>query len=261
MSKCKRLISILVIIFLLSFAGINFYQKNYVLPILMYHSVSPDATAKNRLTVSPEAFERQIGFLKRYYYVLPLEYLAGLVKEKKKIPSRALAITFDDGYRDNYTYVFPILKKYNLPATIFVIINEIGRPDRLSWDEIKTMQDSGLITFGSHALGPEPLINIKSEAQLKREIFDSKNILEEKLARPVNTFSYPGGFFNPKIRQWVIDAGYKFAVATSPGKKFPSDDTYILKRLRISSTSNSLFVFWIETSGIYTFIKEHRDED
>jgi peptidoglycan/xylan/chitin deacetylase (PgdA/CDA1 family) len=228
----------------------------------MYHSVNPNAIPENRLSISPEAFERQMRFLKRCHYnVLPLEHLASLIKEKRKIPSRALAITFDDGYKDNYTYAFPILKKYNLPAMIFVIINEIGRPDRLSWDEIKTMQDSGLITFGSHALGPEPLINIKSEDQLKREIFDSKKILEEKLARSVNTFSYAGGMFNNKIRQLVIDAGYKFAVATSPGKKFTSDDAFALKRLRISSSSNSLFVFGVETSGIYTFIKERRDED
>lgn len=77
---------------------------------------------------------------------------------------------------------------------------------------------------------------------------------------PVNAFSYPEGRFNDRIRKLVINAGYKLAVATNPGKKFPSDDIFALKRLRISSTSNNLFVFWIETSGFYTFVKEHRDD-
>ena len=120
------------------------------------------------------------------------------------------------------------------------------------------MQDSGIITFGSHTLGPEPLINIKSEQDLKKQVFDSKKILEEKLGRPISAFSYPEGRFNNRIKQLVMTAGYKLAVATNPGRKFSSDDIFALKRLRISANSNSLFIFWIETSGYYNFIREHR---
>jgi len=262
MLKRKRLIIILGIISLSGILLVNFIQQNYVSPIIMYHSVNPTAISKNRLAVTPEAFERQMYFLKRYRYnVIPLEQLAALIKEKKKIPPRTLSITFDDGYKDNYIYAFPILKKYNLPATIFIIVNEVGRPDRLSWDEIKSMQNSAIITFGSHTLRPEPLLNFKSDKELKKQIFESKRILQERLEREVGIFSYPSGAFNAKIRQLVIDAGYKSAVATNPGRKYPDNDIFALKRLRISSTSNNLFVFWLETSGLYTFIKEHRDED
>ena len=258
-SKSKRLIVAFGVIILLGFFLVNFIQQNYVVPIIMYHSVNPKAIPENRLVISPEAFERQMYFLKRHRYnVLPLELLASLIKDRKKIPPRAIAITFDDGYKDNYIFVLPILKKYNFPATKFVIINEIGRPDRLSWEEIKAMQDTGLINFGSHGLDAEPLINIKSEEELRRQIFDSQKILEEKLGQKVIAFSYPEGRFNAKIRQLVINAGYKLAVATNPGKKFASDDVFVLKRLRISSTSNNLFVFGIETSGYYNFIREHR---
>jgi len=191
---------------------------------------------------------------------MPLEELATLIKAKKKFSPKTVAITFDDGYKDNYTYVFPILKKYNLPATMFIIVNEVGRPqnDRLSWDEIKAMQDSGIITFGSHAIGPEPLTKIKSEEEVKRQIFDSKKILEEKLGRKINAFSYPEGRFNDFIRRLVIEAGYKLAVATNPGKNYPSDDIFVLKRLRISERSSNMFIFAIKTSGFYTFIKEYR---
>ena len=83
-------------------------------------------------------------------------------------------------------------------------------------------------------------------------------ILEEKLGRRINAFSYPAGRFNDRIRQLVMAAGYKLAVATNPGKKFADDDIFALKRLRISANSNNLFIFWVETSGYYNFMREHR---
>lgn len=236
-------------------------KDNYVAPIIMYHSVNPYALPENKLAITVKTFERQMHFLKTHRYnVLALEELAGLIKEKKKIPAHSVVITFDDGYKDNFTYVFPILRKYKLSATIFIIINEVGRPqnDRLSWDEIRTMRDSGLIAFGSHGLGPEPLVNIKLEESLKKEIFDSKKILQDKLGKPVNAFSYPEGRFNDKIRQLVIASGYKLSVATNPGKRYPKGDIFALKRLRISENAGNMFVFWVETSGFYTFLKEHR---
>jgi len=259
MSKRKVLITVFGVIIFFSILFLNFIRGNYVAPIVMYHSIDPDAKPENRIAVSPATFERQMRFLKVHHYnVLPLESLAVLIKERKKIPSKAIAITFDDGYKDNYIYAFPILKKYNLPATLFIITDEVNRADRLSWDEIKEMQGSGIITFGSHALGPEPLINIKSEQDLKKQIFDSKKILEEKLGRRINAFSYPEGRFNNRIRQLVMTAGYKLAVATNPGKRFANDDIFALKRLRISANAHNLFVFWIETSGYYNFMREHR---
>ena len=259
MSKRKLLITFFGLIILFVIFSVNFIRGNYVVPIVMYHSVNPNAKPEKKLAVLTETFERQMHFLKSHHYnVLSLDSLAVLIKEKKKIPSKAIAITFDDGYKDNYIYAFPILKKYNLPATIFIITDLINRADKLSWDEIKEMQDSGIIAFGSHALGSEPLINIKSEQDLKKQIFDSKKILEEKLGCRINAFSYPEGRFNERIKQLVMRAGYKLAVTTNPGKRFANDDIFALKRLRISANANNLFVFWIETSGYYNFIREHR---
>jgi len=261
MSKRKKLIvalsiSIILIIFLASFLS-----HIYVVPILMYHSVNPDARRDNLLAVGAVAFERQMHFLKTHRYnVLPLEELAGLIRNKKKIPARTLAITFDDGYKDNYTYALPILKKYNLPATIFITVNEVGRPgnDRLSWDEIREMEASEIISFGSHTLSHPYLPLVSSDEELKKQIFDSKKILEKKLDREVNSFCYPIGGFNPKIKQLVKDAGYKVAVATNPRGKNTADDIFALKRLRISATSDNLFIFWAETNGYYSFLQEHR---
>ena len=264
MRKVKISVIVLGVVFLAALLFSCFLRQQYVVPIVMYHSVIPGADPNNRLAVTPQAFERQMRFLKAFgYNVVSLEKIAELIKNKKKIPPRTVALTFDDGYKNIYTYAFPVLKKYRLPATAFIIVKEVGRPqnDRLSWDEIKEMRASGIFDIGSHCLGPEPLVNLKSEQELRNEIFDSKRILEEKLGSGVSTFSYPEGRFNQQIRQLVIDAGYKLAVATSPGRKFPDNDAFALKRLRISSSSDSLFVYWVETSGFYTFIKEHRDDD
>lgn len=261
MPKQKKLAFILTAIVVIVLPPVLFFRSNYVLPVIMYHSVTPQASWENRIEVTVKAFERQMRFLKDHNYnVVSLETACDLIKNKNKIPARTVAITFDDGYKDNYIYAFPILKKYNFPATIFVIINEIGRPagDRLSWGEIKSMQDSGIITIGSHTFNHPILTEVDSGQQLKNEVFDSKKILEEKLGKKITIFSYPSGRFNALVRQLVIDAGYQMAVVTNPGKKYPSDDIFALKRLRISENAGNLFIFWVESSGFYNFMREYR---
>jgi peptidoglycan/xylan/chitin deacetylase (PgdA/CDA1 family) len=211
------------------------------------------------LIVHPKTFKRQMRLLKKGgYNILPLESLAGLIRDNKKLPPKALVITFDDGYKDFYTYAFPVLKKYKIPATMFIIVNEVGRPDRLSWEEIEEMQSSGLITFGSHCIGPEPLINIKSDEELKRQIFGSKKELEKRLGRSVNMFSYPEGFLNDYIRELVIAAGYKLAVATKTGSCRSYKDIFALKRIRVSESSGNFINLWIKASGYHSFFKDRK---
>ena len=260
MFKRKRLVFLGVTFLVIIFSCAAFLRSRYSVPILMYHSINPEPNRYiELLIVKPEVFRRQMRFLKEHHYnVVPLSEVADLIKNNKKVPPRTVAITFDDGYKDNYTYAFPILKEYNFPATIFVIVNEVGRPeqDRLSWDDIAVMQASGLITFGSHTLTHPYLPDITSPSVIKKEIGDSKKILEEKLGRKVDSFCYPGGRFDARSRQAVIDAGYSLAVASNPGKKFSDNDLFVLKRLRISQNCANLFIFWIETSGYYNFVRE-----
>ena len=262
MSYFKKIAFALGLVILSAIAiGIAVIRPHYTVPILMYHSVRPDALPENRLTVSTATFEKQMRFLVAdRYNVVPLEEIAGLLSQKKRIPAKTVAITFDDGYIDNYTYAYPILKKYNLPATIFIIVQEVSRRqnDRLSWDQILEMQRCGFISFGSHAIGADPLFKMKTKEALRAQIFDSKKILEEKLGRPVIAFSYPEGMFTEEIKQLVKDAGYKLAVATNPGRKSSDSDIYALKRMRISSSADNLFVFWAQASGYYTSFKEYK---
>jgi peptidoglycan/xylan/chitin deacetylase (PgdA/CDA1 family) len=263
MPRKSGIISVILIISVIFFSGLVL-RSNYTVPIIMYHSVNPvENPAIRRLILTPESFRRQMCFLKDHRYnVVTLRELAGLIASGEKIPPRTIAITFDDGYRDNYTYAFPVLKEYKIPAAIFIIIDEVGRlvkdksgDDRLSWGQIRQMRDSGLINFGSHAMGPEPLTKISSDEELKRQVFLSKRILEEQLGVAAYSFSYPEGRFDAKIRQLVINAGYKIAVATKPGRSYPRNDIFALRRLRVSSNSDNLLVFWFETTGFYNFLR------
>jgi len=259
MFKRKKLVFVSGFAAVLLLCGIGFIRGQYVLPIAMYHSVAPVVPEGNRLIVSVKTFERQMAFLKKNVYnTVTLEQAASMIKKKNKIPAKTIVLTFDDGNKDNYTYAFPVLKKYRLPATIFIIVSKVGKPDKLDWEQIKEMKDSGLVSFGSHSLNHPFLENIEDSEILKKEISDSKRILEENLKKEVNTFSYPCGRLNSRVRQEVVSAGYKAAVVTNPGKNCLDDDIFALKRLRISENASNMFVFWIETSGYYNFIREHR---
>jgi peptidoglycan/xylan/chitin deacetylase (PgdA/CDA1 family) len=257
--KANRLVVFVGIAVILLASGAIFIGRQYVLPIAMYHSVQPVVPEGNRLIVSTGTFDRQMRFLKKNNYnVLPLDQAAAFIANRKKIPGRAVVLTFDDGNIDNYIYAFPVLKKYGLPATMFLVVDQIGKPDKLNRDQIREMQASGLVTFGSHSMSHPFLECIIDPAELTKEISGSKQALESLLARPVMSFSYPCGRLNSQVRQKAIEAGYMAAVVTNPGKSIANDDVFALKRLRISENAGNLFVFWFETSGYYNFIRENR---
>jgi peptidoglycan/xylan/chitin deacetylase (PgdA/CDA1 family) len=255
--RLLRFFGIFLLIITLVFAW-EVSQFKYI-PVLMYHSVLPSALKENRLVVSVNTFSRQMEFLKKHNYnVIPLEKIPDFILNKKEIPPKTIAISFDDGYKDNYLYAFPVLKKYNLFATIFLVVNDIDKPDRLNWQEIFEMKNSGLISFGSHTISHPNLVSLNDEEK-KKEIFESKRILEEKLASPIRTFSYPAGFFDQKIKELVKQAGYILAVSASKTRKANPSDVFTYKRVRISEKNdNNLFVFWFKTTKLYSFIKRKR---
>jgi peptidoglycan/xylan/chitin deacetylase (PgdA/CDA1 family) len=262
MPKKLKIISVVSAILLIAATcGIFYLRSRYVAPVLMYHSINPEVRPLMKsLIVLPRTFEFQMRFLREHgYNIMPLEELADGIAENK-LPPKAVAITFDDGYKDFYTYAFPVIKKHRIPVTMFLIVDEIGRKenDRLSWGEIKEMQSSGLVTFGSHAMGPDPLIKIKSEVELKRQIFDSRKTLEDKLIRKVNMFSYPEGFLDQRIKGLVMQAGYKLAVATKTGNCYSAKDLFALKRVRISEKADTPLVMWFKASGYHAFAKDKK---
>lgn len=260
-NRIRLTIVCILVITAVATAGTCFLKSKYVVPVLMYHSID-ERSKETKLSVSPASFRKQMKFLhERNYNVITLKELVDSMKEKNPLPAKTVAITFDDGYENNYSRAFPIIKKYNIPVTIFVVINNIGKKGYLRWKQIKEMIESGLVSIGSHTLSHSYLPSISDKGQLYREIFASGRMLQRITGQENIFFSYPVGGFNEEIRTLVKEAGYSGACATNPGRHYPRDDIYALKRVRISRTSDNMFVFWIESSGYYTFIKEIRDED
>ena len=158
MSKLVKVPLIILAVLLLSFGVyLGILMCNYTVPILMYHYVNDEEPLRSKLGVSVAGFEKQMRFLKEHRYnVVTLNELVDLLRGKKKIPLNTVAITFDDGYLDNYTNAYPILKKLKLPAAIFVVVNRVGKrlgnDEYMTWQQIHEMADSGLITIGSHSM-------------------------------------------------------------------------------------------------------------
>lgn len=251
MSKYKRLILFLSIIFLTGFLWNNFLQQKNIVPIIMYHQVVPNPCPLNKLAISVKTFESQMEFLKRnHYHVLPLENVVDLMKNQKKIPSRTIALTFDDGKENNYTHIFPILKKYNFPATLSLIVGNINLPGYLSTGQIKAMLASGLISIASHTLSHSDLTEISDLQRLNAEISNSRLILANQFGYPVKIFCYPEGNFNSLTRKMVIDSGYVAALAI--GTDGYKNDIFALKRIGIAGKWGSLlFTFWLNEPQVY----------
>ncbi|MBU2540607.1 MAG: polysaccharide deacetylase family protein [Candidatus Omnitrophica bacterium] len=240
-------------------------REHYVVPILMYHSISEDSPDKdNLLAISADTFNRQMEFLQtRKYNVISLKELARLMREDAPLPHNTVVITFDDGYQDNFTVVFPIIKKYDIPITIFICPMLISEEEQyLTWPQVKKLSDSSLVDIGSHTLNHTFLPDLKGrEESLIMQISGSKEILEDILKVPIDSFSYPAGGFNKNIRRIVEESGYRVAVATKPGLDYPDDDIFALKRLRISEHNKNMFIFWVKLTGLYTKVREWQRKD
>ena len=196
-------------------------------------------------------------------YTTLFRSLIDAVKQGEELAPKTVAITFDDGYEDNYLNAFPVLDDLQIPATMFIALNSLGTEGFMSWEQIKDLSDSKVIDIGSHTLN-HAWLRSQDDALLTKEIFESKEILEQKTGREIKVFSYPLGAFDEKVQKMVKLANYTGACATNPEIDFKDPDKkydpYAMARCRISRTSDNLIVFRIEISGYYSWIKSVRDE-
>jgi peptidoglycan/xylan/chitin deacetylase (PgdA/CDA1 family) len=209
-------------------------------PILMYHYVEhvadPRDTIRISLDIYPEMLDRQLTTLMEHGYTfITANQLPLMWQGNMSLDSRYVALTFDDGYRDFYTNVFPILQKHHAKATVYMISGFIGKPNYMTEEMLKEIAASGLVEVGAHTVHH---IALKSEPEdvLSREIRDSKKDLEELLGIPVVSFAYPYGSYDARAEKAVADAGFVTAVTTKPGKVHMKADRYTLRRIRPGGT-------------------------
>jgi peptidoglycan/xylan/chitin deacetylase (PgdA/CDA1 family) len=289
------------------------------LRILAYHRVLDDPPLsfpfdEDLISADTETFRRQMEFARRNFDVISFGDLLQCEREDRRWPARALIVTFDDGYRDNYTNAFPVLSHLGLSATIFLASGHIGeeklfwwdrvaylikhtrmqevslpevsaqpflmtdprerractesllawlkrvgeetrrgfvknlgqrlgveipatlaRGMHLSWDEVRQMADGG-IEFASHTV-THPILAQTDEAQLRHEICESKETIEQRTGRQVLAFAFPAGRrerFNKRSVEIVAECGYQYAVAYDEGVvKENNYDRYTLPRIHV----------------------------
>lgn len=208
-----------------------------VIPIFMYHYIreysnSNDSIGEN-LSVSPKKFKEHLTWLKDndYQTVFP-----NFFKNPEPLSFKPIILTFDDGYQDAYDNAFPLLQKYQMAGMFYLIVNKIGTPGYLTWNEIVEMQKAGM-SFGSHTLTHSNLKNL-SPANLEREIKGSKEILGQKLGQEITDFCYPSGKYGNEVLKELQTDNYQTAVTTNSGISSLKDNPFLLKRLRITENTN-----------------------
>lgn len=217
-------------------------------PVLMYHWVDSDLGDRLRYYgVLPESFERQMAMLARKgMNCLSLESLAGLLDAGSPLPPRSFVLTFDDGYLDLRRTVLPVLERYGFNATVFLVTDRVGTVNRwdvkhgdpprrlLGWEEIRRL-DGGIFRFESHSC-THPFLTGLPPDDARREVVDSKRLLEDQLGRPVSIFSYPHGLFDASIEEAVRQAGYTAAATDIRGLNRRGTGPHRIRRVMITST-------------------------
>jgi peptidoglycan/xylan/chitin deacetylase (PgdA/CDA1 family) len=291
--------------------------------VLRYHSVAAledraDLYLDHGLTLTPEAFERQLQFLTRHYTIVPLEDIVKRLRQGLPPYKNAMAITFDDGFRDNYTRAFPLLRRYQAPAMFYLttgcinnrqlfwvahlrymltvtrvltlrtttemfafdLVTPQGREEAfralvvrmkniptekrlallaeiteqlavddtalrnimMTWDEVREMHAQGM-SFGAHTVTHPNLPNTTLE-EAKREICDSKEMLEGQLKASVSDFSYPNGrgssHLTDQVKDIVRRAGFHSAVTSLAGCVELGNDLLALKRVGVYKKHGSI---------------------
>jgi peptidoglycan/xylan/chitin deacetylase (PgdA/CDA1 family) len=219
-------------------------------PILMYHSVTehpPSAT--RRLSVTPDSLEAQVAFLVEHGFTgMTFSDLAEAFESGKRLPERPVVLTFDDGYADFASDAWPVLRRHDFPATVFVTTGwmaDAAGPDdpgasldkMLTRAQVRALATSG-IEIGAHSHSHPELDQIP-DAMLRRELGDSRALLEDYIGASVRALAYPFGYSTPRVRLAARAAGYRRAASVRNVRASSSDNLFMLPRLTIRRSTNS----------------------
>lgn len=206
----KIAISVVLILLMLC---VNVYANSHI-PVLLYHDVQQSYTPdKAVITVTPQRFEEHVTtLLEKGYTPVSFEDVYNASKGNFTLPQKPVIISFDDGYDTNYKYAFPIIQKYKVKATIFVVAGTVGKVLETSvhfdWKQAKIMQQSGLVSIQSHTYSHDDLATLDS-FQLERELRLSKYLIEKNLGTKCDIVAFPYGSCNQQVVDAAKRAGYK----------------------------------------------------
>lgn len=199
-------------------------------PILLYHSVAEDP--QDPLSVTPARLEQEMSYLRdRGYH--PLQFADLQAWGAHPLPSKPVLITMDDGYENQFTAAFPILKRTGMKATIFAITGNMGKPGYLTWRQLRTMEASGTVDTQSHTVNHPDLTKLSFEAK-SAELSQSRRVILHELGHPAVAFAYPYGLYDKASIEAVRLAGYRYAVTGEPGYAQVTQGLLTLHRILIT---------------------------
>lgn len=186
------------------------------IPILLYHRFGP--VVDDSMTVTTNVFESHLKYLREHKYtVIPLRQLVDFyLKKGYSLPDRPVVIVADDGHKSVYTDMFPLIKKYRIPVTLFLYPSAISSASyAMTWDQLREMKKTGLIDFQSHSYW-HPLFK-RDKKRLKQAEYEkfvdmqlrkSKEKIEEKLNDKVNMLAWPFGIYDDELIKKAVNRGY-----------------------------------------------------
>ena len=248
MSCIKKILCFLAIciaILAISFGvmwGLSTDYKIYGVPVLNYHQVNDEK--HSALTLHVDQFREQMEYLHNQgYNTITLAQLYDYLENGTELPNKPIVITFDDGYVDNYKNVLPILKEYNMKATLFMISDAANTPGFVSTEQMHQMEAGGFDIQG-HTNHHKILTKI-APTELPDALLGGKTSLEGILGEPIEYLAYPGGFNDMLVQYVSKQSGYKMAFTVQPGTVQPGDNLYALNRLAIFQGDTPYLSFWL----------------
>jgi peptidoglycan/xylan/chitin deacetylase (PgdA/CDA1 family) len=206
-------------------------------PILMYHQIRdlPANASADDLTwtVSPASLAAQLGYLSdKGYTTISLDQLLDGFSGQSPLPPKPVVITFDDGWKTQYTNALPLLKKNGQTATFYIVSSYMGYGAYFDWTMTTDVLKAGM-TIGGHTVDHKSLTGL-SAVDLDHELRDSKAVLDGKLGISVTHLAYPNGAFNDTVIAAVRRAGYRTATTINPAPVKSPLVPLSLPRLRVS---------------------------
>ncbi|MGC6174727.1 polysaccharide deacetylase family protein [Lacrimispora sp. 38-1] len=228
-----------------------------LVPIIMYHQVKDSGFGND--VISPNEFESDLKYLEENHYnPITMTQLIDYVYNKKDLPQNPVILSFDDGYLSTYLNVYPLLKEYNMKIVLSIIgksVDDFSKVcdenieySHLTWNEVKEMQQSGLVEIQNHSYNLHKISKVRygcsqmaNESLEHYEEFLSNDIkmLQEEITAMTgnspNTFTYPFGRYNEKLETIIKKLGFKATLTCKFGVNVINNDPdtlYCLKRIR-----------------------------
>lgn len=223
-------------------------------PILMYHYVEvptdPKDTIRRGLDILPHTFEMQVTTLLDHGYTpIFMSDLARYFDGKTMLPEKPIILTFDDGYRDFYTDAYPILRKYHVKATSYVISGFLEGRNYMTRSQVRDVAASGLVEIAAHTVH-HPNMKGLSDKVLTDEVSQSRIELEKLTGKSIIDFAYPYGAYDDNAIHAVSVAGFHTAVITKPGDFQNKDERFVLPRLRPGARVGETLISWLNAEQL-----------